>query len=137
MGKTKSFFLISFICLVLSTCSTLTITFKDQIIPEEQQCKLLIAPNLYVTRFDDEEVSWNSYSRPTVIIISAGEHTILSDWRTSNLYVPGSLSVTYDFRAGKNYRLYGNPSGGMLGISKVTLIVQDVTYNNRYKKIFK
>jgi ABC-type microcin C transport system permease subunit YejB len=132
MTRVNLFSLALLICLVLSACSTLTITFKDQIIPEEQQCKLLIAPNLYVIKFDDEEVYWNSYFRPTVIIIPAGEHTIVSEWRSGDLYVEGSLSVTDDFKAGKNYRLHGIPSDG-----RITLIVQDVTDISTYKKLFK
>jgi hypothetical protein len=97
---------------------------------------MLIAPNLYVTEFDGETVSWNSYFRPTVIIISEGEHTIISEWRTDNYYVKGPLTVTHEFETGKRYRLYGQVVGPGLGTS-VRLIVQDVTYNSKYNKVFK
>jgi hypothetical protein len=138
MIRVKIFLLIITISLVLSSCSTtpLTVTFRDEIIPENQQCKLLIAPNLYVIQFDDDTVSWDSFRKPMVIIIPEGEHTIFSTWSTSDLYVPGILSVRYVFKAGRNYRLYGQVNDLLTSKANVKLIVQDVTNNSTYKRLF-
>jgi hypothetical protein len=67
------------------------ITYNDMVIPEGEQCKIFIAPNVYVKYFDGEEVAWDSYWKPLVIIINSGEHTIVADWHSDHFRINGEI----------------------------------------------
>ena len=114
------FYILILIVIFLNGCATKNVVY-NRTIPEEAISILIVPENLTVVRFNDKKVKWKtgmwyfpliSYDKIVKVKIPEGENTLTINylWSSSSsnqvhIRKADGIIVTYNFEAGKTYKL--------------------------------
>lgn len=125
MVKNTFCFVIAIIGLALAGCAN-NMGVHDLSVPQEKLCTLNISDELYVWKFDGNDVKWyGSFHQVTgsVIQIPAGHHSFVVNYVSgSSRRIYSARDITYSqvFEAGKTYVMEPIVSGNRVSIGVKT-----------------